>query len=54
MTGTTSDEPININDNGTQQELKYHVVDELLNEQVQEVKIRTKNREISSSAFHFL
>jgi hypothetical protein len=37
VTGTTSDEHININDSGIQQELKYHVVDELLNEQVQEI-----------------
>ncbi len=38
MTGATSDEHIDINDSGIQQELKYHVVDELLNEKVQEVK----------------
>ncbi|UJR25952.1 hypothetical protein I4U23_007300 [Adineta vaga] len=37
VTGATSDEHIDINDSGIQQELKYHVVDELLNEQVQEV-----------------
>jgi hypothetical protein len=38
VTGATSDEHIDINDSGIQQELKYHVVDELLNEKVQEVK----------------
>lgn len=37
VTGTTSDDHINIHDSKIQQELKYHVVDELLNEQVQEV-----------------
>lgn len=38
VTGTTSDDHINIHDSKMQQELKYHVVDELLNEQVQEVE----------------
>ncbi|CAF3360159.1 unnamed protein product [Rotaria sp. Silwood1] len=36
VTGGASDDHVNINDSGIQQELKYHVVDELLNEQVQE------------------
>lgn len=40
VTGATSDDHINIHDSKIQQELKYHVVDELLNEQVQEVKRR--------------
>ncbi|CAF3502946.1 unnamed protein product [Rotaria sordida] len=37
VTGGTTDDHVNINDSGIQQELKYHVVDELLNEQVQEM-----------------
>ncbi|CAF3594973.1 unnamed protein product [Adineta steineri] len=37
VTGAASDEHIDINESGIQKELKYHVVDELLNEQVQEI-----------------
>lgn len=37
LTGSTSDDHVNINDSNIQKELKYHVVDELLNEQVQEI-----------------
>ncbi|CAF0775213.1 unnamed protein product [Adineta ricciae] len=37
VAGAASDEHIDINDSGIQQELKYHVIDELLNEQVQEI-----------------
>ena len=38
VTGATVDDHFNINDSSIQQELKYHVVDDLLNEQVQEVR----------------
>ncbi|CAF5197453.1 unnamed protein product [Rotaria magnacalcarata] len=37
VTGEASDERVNINDSGIQHELKYHVIDELLNEQLQEI-----------------
>ncbi|CAF3275197.1 unnamed protein product [Rotaria socialis] len=37
VTGEACDEHVNINDSGIQQELKYHVIDELLNEQLQEI-----------------
>ena len=38
MTGATSDDYFDINDSNLEPELKHHIVDDLLNDQVQEVK----------------
>ena len=40
MTGASAEDHININNSNLQPELKYHVVHEIMNEQIQEVKYK--------------